>query len=64
MVTEEDNGLDGVSYEIIIMLTGDDGEVLNGISCTTMAKNEFEGQGLGFSISNILVKNFETDGII
>lgn len=38
---------------------GKDDEELDGISCTTLDENEFEG--LGFSISRFLVKNFETD---
>jgi hypothetical protein len=58
VVSEKDSGLDDISCEI--MLTEEEGKGLDGIFCTTLAKNEFEG--LGFSISRFLVKNFETDG--
>lgn len=57
-LTERDGGLNGISCGIMWM--GEDGEGLDGISCISLDENEFEG--LGFSISRFLVKNFETDG--
>jgi len=58
VLTEKDGGQDGISCGIMLM--GENGEELDGISCTTLDENEFEG--LGFSISRFLVKNFVTDG--